>query len=537
MRQTSTVLIVACWLLLSAVHAATYYVDYSGGSNNNAGTSIAAAWKHCPGDTNATGLAATNALSAGDTVKFKGGIWYTGMIKLDFSGTPNSPITYDGNSAGDWGGGRAVIAAPDATKVYFNFDDQSQRRSNIWLAGFLVSYSANPGVGRVGVGLHTGSRDIVITNCVFNAIGFATNMAGITANDINSTAIYLENTPNIKIADCEFTRMFRGVAVRSTSLIRDIEITGCDFHNHMIWLVDMAVAASGAVVSNINVHHNTFRDFNEFNSGCWLGSGEKPHADGVYLRADGAGGPTTWVDINIHGNTFYQGATSCSGGTAMIFIVGGPGANIFNNTFTHVVQSDAAISIDHQKQASGTQVVNIFNNTFMDNTRAIYASAWTPASERQINVLNNIFFLQSLNSSTVMCDIESATNLTAWDYNLYYKTGAGSIAYINGGGGWMTFADLQSNGWELHGLFADPLFVDSSHDVTVAPEENNLELQSGSPAIGAGAVLGGIFDVDRNGVSRGSSPDLGAYQYVAASGEPINRIWGNVTVHGTAEGK
>jgi len=69
MRQTSTVLIVACWLLLSAVHAATYYVDYSGGSNNNAGTSIAAAWKHCPGDTNATGLAASTALSAGDTVK------------------------------------------------------------------------------------------------------------------------------------------------------------------------------------------------------------------------------------------------------------------------------------------------------------------------------------------------------------------------------------------------------------------------------------------------------------------------------------
>jgi hypothetical protein len=35
---------------------ATFYVDYVGGADSNVGTDSGHAWKHCPGDVNATGL-------------------------------------------------------------------------------------------------------------------------------------------------------------------------------------------------------------------------------------------------------------------------------------------------------------------------------------------------------------------------------------------------------------------------------------------------------------------------------------------------
>jgi hypothetical protein len=92
--------------------AAYYYVDYAGGSDANPGTSPETAWQHCPGDFFATGVAASTALNPGDTVIFKGGVQYLledQGIWMTWDGTPEQPITYDGNSAGTWGDGNAIL--------------------------------------------------------------------------------------------------------------------------------------------------------------------------------------------------------------------------------------------------------------------------------------------------------------------------------------------------------------------------------------------------------------------------------------------
>lgn len=88
--------------------AATYYVDFDGGSDAAAGTSTGTAWKHCRGDANATGTAGTGSLAAGDTVNFKGGVRYKGIVSATASGTSGSYITYDGAPSG-WGTGSAII--------------------------------------------------------------------------------------------------------------------------------------------------------------------------------------------------------------------------------------------------------------------------------------------------------------------------------------------------------------------------------------------------------------------------------------------
>ena len=89
--------------------AATYYVDFDGGSDANNGTSSATPWKHHPDDSNA----ASNAnivLSAGDTVYLKGGVTYHGALNFQSSGTAGSKITHSGDaSVHGWGTGRAII--------------------------------------------------------------------------------------------------------------------------------------------------------------------------------------------------------------------------------------------------------------------------------------------------------------------------------------------------------------------------------------------------------------------------------------------
>lgn len=91
------------------LYGAAYYIDFADGSNTNTGTSAEEAFKHCPGDANATDRARTTKLKPGDVVKFKGGVTYRGTVSIGQSGAPGKPITYDGNRDGDYGEGRAVI--------------------------------------------------------------------------------------------------------------------------------------------------------------------------------------------------------------------------------------------------------------------------------------------------------------------------------------------------------------------------------------------------------------------------------------------
>ncbi len=98
----------------SFANAATYYVDYVGGLDTNAGTS-GAPFKHCAGDAAASGnaLTAFNALTGGDTIILKGGVEYPGQLVLNRSGASGNPITLDGNTAGTFGTGSAILTGAD----------------------------------------------------------------------------------------------------------------------------------------------------------------------------------------------------------------------------------------------------------------------------------------------------------------------------------------------------------------------------------------------------------------------------------------
>lgn len=113
-------IIVVCLMVLMSfpLQANIYYVDYKSGNNEADGLSPTNAWKHCPGDKKATDIPKKHVLKPGDTVKFKGGVQYYGEISVRFSGSKEAPITFDGNSDGSYGTGKAIM---DGAKIIENW--------------------------------------------------------------------------------------------------------------------------------------------------------------------------------------------------------------------------------------------------------------------------------------------------------------------------------------------------------------------------------------------------------------------------------
>ena len=101
--------LVACLLGATAARGATYFVDFAEGSDENAGTSKQAPFQHCPGQRGLKGSAGKVELAPGDTIVFKGGVRYAGTVSITASGTKAAPIIYDGNTAGGFGTGKAII--------------------------------------------------------------------------------------------------------------------------------------------------------------------------------------------------------------------------------------------------------------------------------------------------------------------------------------------------------------------------------------------------------------------------------------------
>jgi hypothetical protein len=139
-----------------SVRATTYYVDFEGGDNARDGQSPAMAWKHSPGDPNATDRPASAALVPGDTVIFKGGVVYHGTIRLTASGAPNQPITLDGNSSGAFGQGRAILDGGRVIRQWRRCASAEEARGNpcwkdIFIAELDLDISSNFHHGQVVV--------------------------------------------------------------------------------------------------------------------------------------------------------------------------------------------------------------------------------------------------------------------------------------------------------------------------------------------------------------------------------------------------
>ncbi len=88
----------------------TWHVDYASGRDSADGRTPATAWKHAPGDPDATAGPAGARLQPGDKLLFRAGVAYRGTIRVAASGNAEKPIVYSGIG---WGEGLAIIEGAD----------------------------------------------------------------------------------------------------------------------------------------------------------------------------------------------------------------------------------------------------------------------------------------------------------------------------------------------------------------------------------------------------------------------------------------
>lgn len=92
----------------------TIYVAPQSGDDHSDGRTPDTAWRHPPGDENASGNAALYVPVPGDHIAFKGGERWYGRIARPSAGVAANPIVWSGNA---WGTGRAIIDGASADNL------------------------------------------------------------------------------------------------------------------------------------------------------------------------------------------------------------------------------------------------------------------------------------------------------------------------------------------------------------------------------------------------------------------------------------
>jgi len=515
-----------------AAAGATYYVDFADGSDTNGGTA-AAPFQHCPGDDNAGDDARAVALAPGDTVIFKGGVIYLGHIIC-----PSDGVTYDGNSAGTFGAGRAVFSGQNRTAQLQGFtasDKSALAFDHLELTLYgghgSIPWTGRETRGRYGYAIYLdGCSQVTVRDCYFHGIGDWQNVARANEGYMEGVGIaVIDSGRAITIAGNEFTRIGRaGIMIepkQGTQICTDIAITGNDFHDRIRWGVWLATGNTGCTLNGVTIDGNRFHDIYQYDVNDWLGlPGDAPHVDCIIAYIGNAppqGGQslgTAANPITIRNNIFYNDATVARVQNAAVFLDTWGGRvlvcdNVFINT---LYNGNGAVFCLEGTDTSVNPPPDywICNNSFYDATYAVtLESALYPLINGDVHVLNNIFYKPDEGAGYSVRVMDANSTPAQLDYNLYF-TGRPDNQLAFTPAGYRTLSQLRNAGYELHGRQADPRYLDIAFGLGAHSSSNDLHLQATSPAIGAGLNLSALFSADKDGVARPASPaawQLGAY--------------------------
>jgi hypothetical protein len=541
-----------------------FYVDYSAGSDSNPGTNGAAPWKHVPGDPLYTG---SGTLTAGNTVFFKGGEAYiigathstAGAICAGIVIQPG--VTYDGNSAGTWGSGPAVITDYGATNYHAAFYWAGNDLSNVTWRGFNFTGIGGVGTNRLpadtgtelayngGYGMYITGRLVGcnIISCTFSNIGYWQNVKpsgfyAIAGNAVSPAAVQVVGGAiNTTFSNNTIVCVHGGFDIVVSSLVSNLTECFNTLGNYTVWPISFQ-PISGGTMDYTYVHDNTFENIGGAYSATYDTAYESGdlHQDPIFDEA-GESGYVNGTNIDFYNNTFTVGAYTSGAVSADIWLEGGTSANIHNNLFnTPLLEKDADVFVYSDVPGATSFCVRVVNNTFIDNVpnnsispafgidmqSAAVNYVWP--SNNPLLVANNIAysFFNIIGGWNFLVSYGPLTNrfpITSWtvDYNDWHAD-SGDPWWICTGGATNASGGLgtvRGYGMDLHSTTNDPQFVSLAYGASDNSSLNNYQLQAGSPAIGAGTNLSKLnlpgLAADISGVLRPATGnwDLGAYQH------------------------
>ena len=477
--------------------AATYYVDYATGNDSSDGLTTSTPFKHCPGDTRASGSASFTP-STGDLILFKGGVTYT-MDTNNIVTLGSHGVTYRGGQihSTPWGSGWPVI---DCTTNYpslsgvngsFNatsisnlvveglkfsggpYDDSysgfiSWRGTGGTLANLTVRNNWFENCLESGVFLWgswdagTASSEFVISNNVFTSVG----THGVFCRYGLSGVQILDNT-------------FTNIGWRSDSPAPGGDPVGMFGHDSPSWNSDLLVRGN----VSYGVPIKSFVILSDQN-------------ENAIIERNWIGGTNGYAGLDINGN--------------------GTNITVRNNVFDlKVANFYGPVTVDTD-QGSGTMVdgLNVYNNTISAQTANIgliflgKGSSGSAQTSKNVDIRNNILLSQTASRSIVYIETSATsvpvTDLATFtaDYNVNDPDGYATPFHITGTN--YTFAQWQGLGYDTHGDEGTPTF------------SSGWELAaSDTLAKGLGVDLSGSFTDDYLGLTRSVPWDIGAYKYVA----------------------
>ena len=491
------------------VRTPTYYVDFGAGSDAADGKSQATAFKHAPGDANATGIAQSTTLVAGDVVLLRGGVVYQGTITITASGTSAKPIVLEGGPQQKWGSGRAIVDGQDTRSLGIGV----QNAPYVVVEGFEVR-NFDKTQSSTGISVSGGSSDQVVGN-VLHDIYYATNPnpGSTTWQQQSGTGISITNSPGSaaianSVRDCGNA----GISISADAA----SVTGgtitCNEVTNMNWGIVAALGDSvaGTHLEGLTIAHNYIHDFDQYVvCPAW-------HRDGIFVFARPDDGTLTIDDVEIADNYFEDTLSKDFGSTAWIYIEFVCRNFKVHHNILNASRSYFAIRV----LGDGFQVPgnHVFANNVIANSNGQGSTGMHVMQSSGAQILNNIFYDDDVG---YMIAADSMTGFSG-DYNVFFNTNTSdtNVAFLNSGPAEspgsgagvqeLSLAGMQGQGFEKHGYFADPMW--SVPFAGISSDPSGFKPKKGSVAIDHGKLLGYTQDFAGTSIPQGAGPDIGAYE-------------------------
>lgn len=482
-------LILNIMVMASIGYAATYYIDYDTGSDSNAGTAKANAWKRHP---YMVGFSGIYTHKAGDRYIFKGGVTWPRscfQLKVAGSGTSETVADYYGYDA-TW------YSGTDWSRPIFDMENQLitdvwpeavvyvQNCNYIIFDGLEIKRQAVSGSGPLGAGGISvegtyGSRGILITNCFVHAWSIPNPVYGPapSADGNPMGGIVCRGNSSVRVLNCIIDGAPQSNCGMGVSWAD--EVGYCIIRN-------MPNGVMGAGKIHDNEVYNITPSINA------------PYAHGNAIYSWGVSTDTNYVFNNyIHDVT---------GGYQVIYLeLGVENVNsrhlVYNNVVWNVGAPLIGLEPEMIGQAGVQAAVYLFNNT-------LYAGK--NFCLRVGNRTYGLYLLVATNNHFI-------TDVDVSCYNDKVVCGGGSISNVRMGNNLTQTTSLAARqGYVVANKFAPVAITNST--------------------VGAGVDLSAFFTTDRNGRTRNLPWDIGAYHFstnVSPSSmlvTPVSRDFGSIAV-------
>ncbi len=454
-------------LCLTTTYAQTYYVDAATGNNLNSGTSPNQAW--------ATIQKAADAVVGGGTVIISGGTYYEKVTILNrASGVAGAPTTFK-NKDGETVIVEGQVFNPNAPVVRWVAQINIKAAQYITIKGIKVQ-----NVSWYGIQAESSSSNIVIDGCTT----FNSGASGIYVN----TCSNITATNNKVLKACQVIgRDASGNGTQECitfTRVNDFKISKNEVGEST---VDGSAGGEGIDVKgssyNGEVSDNYVHDILVLGIYIDAGSGEE-------------------YNIRVFGNRVFR-----TYGLGVAGELGGTARDIY--FYNNVVADSEKSGLVYQSTGGGKFVnVYVVNNTFYNSAKSGFAgdigNYSTNTGNTNLVIRNNIFYNKIANSRFSIWHNTPTAHVISNNLYFDFKPSAnGALSFTTSN---LTAADVR----------LDPLF----NNVAV----NDFSLLPTSPAINKGIVVTlpnsatPLFTTDLNGNPKGTTWDMGAYEYTPRVG-------------------